>query len=408
MSSRRRPPSGPARRCTRCGNRPTSSGTSRRTWSIRCIRPALREFLDHVDVAIAVHGFGRQDMWATLLLGGGNRELAATLGAELTDRLPQYTVLDEIEAIPDPAARAAPRQPGQPAQGRWRAARTPAPRARHGSVLEGVGGHRPHAPHRSADRRPGRYGTVAVTVELDRRKVRVLALDVRVRGMDLRIFVEPQQGASYEQQLAVAQLAEQLGFDAFFRSDHLLVIGSPPANPSGVPGPTDSWVTLGAIARETSTIRLGTMVTSATFRMPGPLAIAVAQVDAMSNGRVELGIGAGWYDTEHLAYGVPFPVDQRTLRAARGTARDHHRPVALPDRLAVQLRGQALHDRRLTGAPQARAGRRSAGHHRRVGPQAHAAVGRRVRGRVQRAVLARQCLRRSVRQGSRRVHEGGP
>jgi alkanesulfonate monooxygenase len=124
--------------------------------------------------------------------------------------------------------------------------------------------------------------------------------------MDLRIFVEPQQGASYEQQLAVAQLAEQLGFDAFFRSDHLLVIGEPPANPSGVPGPTDSWVTLGAIARETSTIRLGTMVTSATFRLPGPLAIAVAQVDAMSDGRVELGIGAGWSDTEHLAYGVPF------------------------------------------------------------------------------------------------------
>jgi alkanesulfonate monooxygenase len=125
--------------------------------------------------------------------------------------------------------------------------------------------------------------------------------------MELRIFVEPQQGATYEQQLAVAQLAEQLGFDAFFRSDHLLVIGEPPANPSGVPGPTDSWVTLGAIARETSTIRLGTMVTSATFRLPGPLAIAVAQVDDMSNGRVELGIGAGWYGDEHTAYGVPFP-----------------------------------------------------------------------------------------------------
>jgi F420-dependent oxidoreductase-like protein len=125
--------------------------------------------------------------------------------------------------------------------------------------------------------------------------------------MDLRIFVEPQQGATYGQQLAVAQLAERLGFDAFFRSDHLLVIGEPPANPTGQPGPTDSWVTLGAIARETSTIRLGTMVTSATFRLPGPLAIAVAQVDEMSNGRVELGIGAGWYGDEHTAYGVPFP-----------------------------------------------------------------------------------------------------
>lgn len=127
-------------------------------------------------------------------------------------------------------------------------------------------------------------------------------------GVDLRIFVEPQQGATYGQQLAMAKLSEQLGFDAFFRSDHLLAIaGAPTQDPSGAPGPTDTWVTLGALARETTTIRLGTMVTSATFRLPGPLAIAVAQVDEMSGGRVELGIGAGWYGDEHLAYGVPFP-----------------------------------------------------------------------------------------------------
>lgn len=121
--------------------------------------------------------------------------------------------------------------------------------------------------------------------------------------MDLRIFIEPQQGASYEQQLAVAQRAEALGFDAFFRSDHFLKMG----DVDGLPGPTDSWITLGAIARETTTIRLGTLVTSATFRHPGPLAISVAQVDQMSAGRVELGIGAGWFDDEHLAYGIPFP-----------------------------------------------------------------------------------------------------
>lgn len=121
--------------------------------------------------------------------------------------------------------------------------------------------------------------------------------------MDLRIFIEPQQGASYDQQLAVARRAEELGFDAFFRSDHFLKMG----DVSGLPGPTDSWVTLGAIARETSRIRLGTLVTSATFRHPGMLAVQVAQVDAMSGGRVELGIGAGWYDAEHTAYGVPFP-----------------------------------------------------------------------------------------------------
>lgn len=121
--------------------------------------------------------------------------------------------------------------------------------------------------------------------------------------MDLRVFVEPQQGASYLQQLTVAQTAEELGYDAFFRSDHYLKMGEV----SGLPGPTDAWVTLGAIARETLTIRLGTLVTSATFRLPGPLAISVAQVDDMSGGRVELGLGAGWFDDEHVAYGIPFP-----------------------------------------------------------------------------------------------------
>ena len=121
--------------------------------------------------------------------------------------------------------------------------------------------------------------------------------------MDLRIFIEPQQGATYDQQLAVAQRAEALGFDGFFRSDHFLRMGEGPAGP----GPTDSWVTLGAIARETSTIRLGTLVTSVTFRHPGMLAVQVAQVDQMSSGRVELGLGAGWFTEEHEAYGVPFP-----------------------------------------------------------------------------------------------------
>jgi F420-dependent oxidoreductase-like protein len=120
--------------------------------------------------------------------------------------------------------------------------------------------------------------------------------------MDLRVMLEPQMGASYEQQLAVAQTAEQAGFDAFFRSDHLMAFSG-----DGLPGPTESWLTLGAIARETSTIRLGTMVTSMTFRWPGLLAIAVAQVDNMSGGRVELGLGAGWFDAEHHAYAVPFP-----------------------------------------------------------------------------------------------------
>jgi F420-dependent oxidoreductase-like protein len=120
---------------------------------------------------------------------------------------------------------------------------------------------------------------------------------------DLRVFTEPQQGASYGDLLAVALRAETLGFGAFFRSDHFLKMG----DSDGLPGPTDAWITLGGIARETSSIRLGTLVTSMTFRLPGPLAISVAQVDDMSNGRVELGLGAGWFQQEHEAYGIEFP-----------------------------------------------------------------------------------------------------
>jgi alkanesulfonate monooxygenase len=121
--------------------------------------------------------------------------------------------------------------------------------------------------------------------------------------VDLRIFTEPQQGAAYDDLLRVARAAEAAGYDAFFRSDHYLAMG----DASGEPGPTDAWLTLAGLARETSAIRLGTLVSSATFRLPGPLAIAVAQVDAMSGGRVELGLGSGWFDAEHTAYGIPFP-----------------------------------------------------------------------------------------------------
>ncbi|HEY2167517.1 MAG TPA: TIGR03560 family F420-dependent LLM class oxidoreductase [Jatrophihabitantaceae bacterium] len=121
--------------------------------------------------------------------------------------------------------------------------------------------------------------------------------------MDLRIFTEPQLGASYDDQLRVAHAAEELGFDAFFRSDHYLSMGSR----DGLPGPTDAWLTLAALAAQTSRIRLGTLVTPVTFRLPGPLAISVAQVDVMSGGRVELGLGAGWYAREHAAYGIAFP-----------------------------------------------------------------------------------------------------
>lgn len=121
--------------------------------------------------------------------------------------------------------------------------------------------------------------------------------------MELRIFIEPQQGATYEEQARFAVAAETAGLDGFFRSDHYLSMGQ--SAHAGI-GPTDAWVTLGAIARETSRIRLGTLLTAGTFRYPGALAIIAAQVDAMSNGRIELGLGAGWYEEEHRAYGIPF------------------------------------------------------------------------------------------------------
>jgi len=120
----------------------------------------------------------------------------------------------------------------------------------------------------------------------------------------LRIFVEPQQGASYSTLLTVASAAESLGFDAFFRSDHYQKMGS---HVSGLPGPSDAWVTLAGLARDTKSIRLGTLVSSATFRHPGVLAISVANVDEMSGGRVELGLGAGWYGVEHTSHAIPFP-----------------------------------------------------------------------------------------------------
>jgi F420-dependent oxidoreductase-like protein len=122
-------------------------------------------------------------------------------------------------------------------------------------------------------------------------------------AMELRVFTEPQQGADYAALLRVATASADLGFGAFFRSDHYLKMG----DVSGLPGPTDAWTTLAGLARETTGIRLGTLMTAATFRHPGPLAIIVAQVDQMSGGRVELGIGAGWFEAEHAAYAIPFP-----------------------------------------------------------------------------------------------------
>jgi F420-dependent oxidoreductase-like protein len=121
--------------------------------------------------------------------------------------------------------------------------------------------------------------------------------------MRLRVLMEPRNGASYEEILALALATEQAGFDAFFRSDHLL--GGNPGNPEYKP--TDCWTTLGGLARDTTRVRLGALMTASTFRAPGLLAVIVASVDDMSGGRAELGIGAAWYTREHAAFGLPFP-----------------------------------------------------------------------------------------------------
>jgi F420-dependent oxidoreductase-like protein len=121
--------------------------------------------------------------------------------------------------------------------------------------------------------------------------------------MRVSLFIEPHRGATYDDQLRLARHAEATGFEGLLRADHYQSMGADP----GLPGPTDAWITLAGLARETSRIRLGTLMNSATFRLPGPLAVMVAQVDAMSDGRIELGLGAGWFEREHTAYGIPFP-----------------------------------------------------------------------------------------------------
>ena len=173
----------------------------------------------------------------------------------------------------------------------------------------------------------------------------------------------------------MAQATERLGFDAFFRSDHYLNMGEG----SGLPGPTDAWATLAALAVETSRIRLGTLVSPVTFRLPGPLAVTVAQVDQMSGGRVELGLGAGWFDAEHAAYAIPFP----PLAERFGMLSEQLAIItglwATPERADVLLPRRALPGDGLPGAAQAGAAPGPAGADRRRRCATDAAAGRRLR-----------------------------
>ncbi len=138
--------------------------------------------------------------------------------------------------------------------------------------------------------------------------------------MQFAIMLEPQQGVTYLEQLAVAQRAEAAGFGAFFRSDHYQSFPGPDDLPT-----TDAWTVLAGIARETRSIRLGALVSPVTYRLPGPFAKIVATVDEMSGGRVEVGLGAGWHEQEHARMGIPFPpISERgdrleeTLEIVRG------------------------------------------------------------------------------------------
>ena len=203
--------------------------------------------------------------------------------------------------------------------------------------------------------------------------------------MDLRVFTEPQQGATYDDLLAVARRAEELGFDAFFRSDHYLAMGA-----DGLPGPTDAWVTLAGLARETSTIRLGTLMTSATFRLPGPAGDlgGAGRPDERRPGRARASAPAGSRpSTRRTASRSRRPASGST--GSRSRWRSSPGCGRTPDGEHVRLRRRALPVTDSPALPKPVQSAAPAGDHRRQGQAAHAGAGRPLRRRVQRAVRLR-------------------
>lgn len=116
------------------------------------------------------------------------------------------------------------------------------------------------------------------------------------------VMLEGQEGVTWPQWLAIARTCERLGFEALLTSDHYLSVVQ-----TDEPGSNDAWTLLGALAASTERLRLGTMVSPVTFRLPSVLAKAATTVDRISGGRVDLGMGAGWWEREHRSHGVPFP-----------------------------------------------------------------------------------------------------
>ena len=212
--------------------------------------------------------------------------------------------------------------------------------------------------------------------------------------MRMRVLLEPHHGASYDQILAMARATEEAGFDAFFRSDHYLGIDP---DDTGY-RPTDSWTTLAGLAVQTERVRLGTLMTASTYRQPGPLAIAVATVDAMSGGRAELGIGAAWYEREHRYFGIPFPpLAERFDRLGEQLEIITGLWATAPgDRFSFHGKHYQLEECASIPPPHHLPSPFHSGHHRRRRAAAHARAGRAVRRRVQQRDVGR--AGRAVRQ----------
>jgi len=138
--------------------------------------------------------------------------------------------------------------------------------------------------------------------------------------MRVCLMVEGQEGVSWEQWLSLALACEEAGLEGLFRSDHYLSFGHPRERQV-----LDAWTTLAGLARATERIKLGTLVSPATFRHPSALAKSVTTVDQISNGRVELGLGAGWNEAEHRAYGFPFPPTRERIEIFAEQAEIIHR-----------------------------------------------------------------------------------
>lgn len=170
--------------------------------------------------------------------------------------------------------------------------------------------------------------------------------------MRFALMTEPQQGLTYDEILAVAQAAEEAGFESFFRSDHY------ESFPDDDSPATDAWATLAGLARETSRISLGTLVSPVTFRLPGPFAKLVTTVDQMSGGRVEVGLGAGWNETEHEQLGIPFPAIGERFDRLEETLAILHGLWTEPAGWSYEGREWPLRGARFAPGPVTREGRR--------------------------------------------------